>query len=91
MMGKKNDHHHNTQALLEIVQQRLPEMPEYTQAIREVAQDVLGDDLAREELARRWEILRYLAEPDRVINFRVNWQDDRNQIHSIQVGVKRPT
>jgi glutamate dehydrogenase (NADP+) len=60
------------------LEQRNPGQPEYLQAVHEVVADVLP--LVREEPAyRREEILRRIAEPDRVISFRVVWQDDAGQ------------
>lgn len=58
--------------------QRNPGQPEYLQAVHEVIADVLP--LVNDTPAyRREEILRRIVEPDRVISFRVTWQDDRGQ------------
>jgi glutamate dehydrogenase (NADP+) len=57
---------------------RYPHMPEYQQAVRDVGEDIiehLGTD--RDEAGFR--VLRYLTEPDRVISFRINWEDDHNR------------
>lgn len=55
--------------------QRNPGQPEYLQAVEDVFRDILP--LVNETPAyQREEICRRLAEPDRVISFRVVWQDD---------------
>jgi glutamate dehydrogenase (NADP+) len=61
------------------VVQRDPDQPEFHQAVREVAGSVipiLGD---YPEYARA-RILERLTEPDRVVMFRVCWDDDEGQI-----------
>src|SRR6185503_20691929 len=59
---------------------RNPGEPEFHQAVREVAESVmpvvLGDERYRDA-----KILERMAEPDRVISFRVAWEDDKGEIH----------
>jgi glutamate dehydrogenase (NADP+) len=59
---------------------RNPAEPEFHQAVREVAESVmpivLGDQRYRDA-----KILERMAEPDRVISFRVAWEDDKGEIH----------
>lgn len=61
------------------VKRRNPGQSEFIQAVTEVAQDVFPFIEGKEEY-HRWQILRRIAEPDRVVSFRVVWQDDNNQI-----------
>jgi glutamate dehydrogenase (NADP+) len=61
------------------VTRRNPGQSEFIQAVTEVAQDVFPFIEGKEEY-HRWQILRRIAEPDRVVSFRVVWQDDNNHI-----------
>ena len=61
------------------VERRNPHQPEFVQAVTEVAQDIF-EYIEDKEQYHRWQILRRIAEPDRVISFRVVWQDDKNEI-----------
>jgi glutamate dehydrogenase (NADP+) len=61
------------------VTRRNPGQSEFIQAVTEVAQDVFPFIEGKEDY-HRWQILRRIAEPDRVISFRVVWQDDNNFI-----------
>ena len=57
------------------VEDRNPGQPQYLQAVREVAEDILPLVTDDPDYARA-EILRRIVEPDRVVSFRVVWQDD---------------
>jgi glutamate dehydrogenase (NADP+) len=61
------------------VKRRNPGQPEFVQAVQEVAEDIF-DFIADKEQYHRWQILRRIAEPDRVVSFRVCWQDDKGDI-----------
>jgi glutamate dehydrogenase (NADP+) len=61
------------------VTRRNPGQSEFIQAVTEVAMDVFPYIEGKEDY-HRWQILRRIAEPDRVISFRVVWQDDNNHI-----------
>ncbi len=61
------------------VHKRNPGQPEYVQAVREVAEDVF-DYIADKEQYHEYQILRRIAEPDRVVSFRVCWEDDNGNI-----------
>jgi hypothetical protein len=52
---------------------------EFVQAVQEVAEDIF-EFIEDKEQYHRWQILRPIAEPDRVVSFRVVWQDDNNNI-----------
>ncbi len=61
------------------VEGRSPAEPEFLQAVREVARDVLPF-IADKPAYRDAQILERLAEPDRAISFRVAWVDDANRV-----------
>jgi len=61
------------------VERRNPGQPEFVQAVHEVAQDIF-EFMADKPLYHEAQILRRIAEPDRVISFRVCWQDDKGGI-----------
>ncbi len=57
-----------------------PNEPEFLQAVHEVAADVvpfIADKPEYRELA----ILERMAEPDRIVSFRITWQDDARKVH----------
>lgn len=59
---------------------RNPGMPEFHQAVFEVISSVMP--LVMETAAyREQSVLARLTEPDRVVRFRVCWEDDRGQVH----------
>jgi glutamate dehydrogenase (NADP+) len=61
------------------VKRRNPGQPEFVQAVTEVAQDIF-EFIADKEDYHRNQILRRIAEPDRVVSFRVVWEDDNNNV-----------
>ncbi len=61
------------------VERRNPGQPEFVQAVREVAEDVF-DYIADKAEYHEYQILRRIAEPDRVVSFRVCWEDDNGNI-----------
>jgi len=61
------------------VKRRNPGQAEFAQAVQEVAQDVFAFIKDKEEY-HEYQILRRIAEPDRVISFRVCWEDDKGNI-----------
>jgi glutamate dehydrogenase/leucine dehydrogenase len=61
------------------VRERSPGESEFHQAVCEVAADVIPYELAHPEY-RDARILQRLTEPDRIVTFRVTWQDDEGQI-----------
>jgi glutamate dehydrogenase (NADP+) len=64
---------------MEGVKRRNPHQDEFIQAVQEVAEDVF-DFIADKEAYHRQQILRRIAEPDRVVSFRVCWEDDQGNI-----------
>lgn len=59
---------------------RNPSEPEFLQAVHEVAQDVLPF-IADKPIYQELKILERMAEPDRIVSFRVGWQDDEGEVH----------
>ena len=63
------------------LERRNPGEPEFQQAVHEVAQTLVPFTLDHSKY-RDAQILERLTEPDRVIIFRVTWQDDSGQIRA---------
>lgn len=61
------------------VEERNPGQPEFVQAVQEVAEDIF-DFISDKEVYHEYQILRRIAEPDRVVSFRVCWEDDDSNI-----------
>ena len=61
------------------VKRHNPYQPEFIQAVQEVAQDIF-DFIKDKEEYHEQQILRRIAEPDRIISFRVCWEDDNGCI-----------
>ena len=71
--------HVNLEQFMEGVKKRNPGQPEFVQAVQEVSQDIfefIQDKVQYHEA----QILRRIAEPDRVVSFRVCWEDDNHNI-----------
>lgn len=64
---------------MEGVRQRNPGQTEFVQAVQEVAEDIY-DFIADKEEYHHYQILRRIAEPDRIVSFRVCWEDDSHNI-----------
>jgi glutamate dehydrogenase (NADP+) len=71
--------HVDLAGFIEGVKRRNPGQPEFVQAVQEVAEDIF-DFIQDKEAYHKAQILRRIAEPDRVISFRVCWQDDQGNI-----------
>jgi glutamate dehydrogenase (NADP+) len=71
--------HVNLETFIAGVQKRNPGQPEFVQAVQEVAEDIF-EFIADKEAYHTYQILRRIAEPDRVISFRVCWEDDKGNI-----------
>ena len=67
------------QQVLEIVKKRNPNEPEFIQAVTEVL-DSIRPVVERNKKYRDGKILERLVEPERIIQFRVPWIDDKGQI-----------
>ena len=66
--------------VLEIVQKKNADQPEFLQAVTEVLESLRPVIDANEDLYRKNAILERITEPDRQIMFRVPWVDDNGQV-----------
>jgi glutamate dehydrogenase (NADP+) len=71
---------------MEGVKRRNPHQPEFVQAVQEVAEDIF-DFIEDKEAYHSEQILRRIAEPDRVVSFRVCWEDDCGNVR-VQRGYR---
>src|SRR3954469_18679755 len=71
--------HVDLEGFMEGVKRRNPHQPEFVQAVYEVAQDIFEFTNGKPEYHEA-QILRRMAEPDRVVSFRVCWEDDKGNI-----------
>ena len=71
--------HVDLQRFVEGVKKRNPGQSEFIQAVQEVAEDIF-DFIQDKDEYHEYQILRRIAEPDRVISFRVCWEDDNGSI-----------
>jgi glutamate dehydrogenase (NADP+) len=65
---------------MEGVVQRNPGEPEFHQAVHEVVETIMPYVLDRREYQQA-RILERLTEPDRVLSWRVAWEDDHGEVH----------
>jgi len=85
-MGRDGNGHVDKHGFMEGVKRRNPGQAEFIQAVQEVADDIF-DFIADKEDYHRWQILRRIAEPDRIVSFRVCWEDDNHAIR-VQRGYR---
>jgi glutamate dehydrogenase (NADP+) len=71
--------HVDFNSFMEGVRRRNPHQSEFVQAVQEVAEDIF-DFMADKEAYHRQQILRRISEPDRIVSFRVCWEDDSGNI-----------
>ena len=71
--------HVDLQTFIDGVKKRNPGQPEFVQAVQEVAEDIYAFIEDKEQYHSQ-QILRRIAEPDRIISFRVCWEDDNGNI-----------
>src|SRR5580704_9753515 len=71
--------HVDLEGFINGVKRRNPGQSEFVQAVQEVAEDIF-DFIQDKEDYHRYQILRRIAEPDRVVSFRVCWEDDNGAI-----------
>jgi glutamate dehydrogenase (NADP+) len=69
-----------TSKIMAEVKAKNPAEPEFHQAVQEVAES-LSVVFERHPQYREAKILERIVEPERVLMFRVPWQDDKGQIH----------
>ncbi|MFT5575745.1 MAG: glutamate dehydrogenase (NADP+) [Bermanella sp.] len=78
--------HVGIEQFMEGVVRRNPGETEFHQAVYEVAVDIFGF-IEDKEVYHEAQILRRIAEPDRVISFRVCWEDDKGNVR-VQRGYR---
>src|SRR5919112_3594416 len=78
--------HVDLATFIEGVKRRNPGQPEFAQAVQEVAEDIF-DFIQDKPEYHEAQILRRIAEPDRVVSFRVCWEDDNGNIR-VQRGYR---
>ncbi|HEX8467858.1 MAG TPA: NADP-specific glutamate dehydrogenase, partial [Allosphingosinicella sp.] len=78
--------HVDLDGFIDGVKRRNPGQPEFVQAVTEVAQDIFEFIEGKPEYHEA-QILRRIAEPDRVVSFRVCWEDDNGNIR-VQRGYR---
>ena len=78
--------HVDLQGFMEGVKRRNPGEKEFHQAVYEVAQYIF-DYIKDKEVYHQHQILRRIAEPDRVVSFRVCWEDDNGNVR-VQRGYR---
>ena len=71
--------HVNIDQFMAGLRRRNPGETEFHQAVYEVASNVFGF-ISDKEIYHEMQILRRIAEPDRIVTFRVCWQDDQGNI-----------
>jgi glutamate dehydrogenase (NADP+) len=71
--------HVDFNGFMEAVKRRNPHQPEFVQAVQEVAEDIF-DFMSTKEEYHSQQILRRITEPDRIVSFRVCWEDDDGNI-----------
>src|SRR5213595_585839 len=79
MANKTNNSMALIQEVLEVVKKRNPHEPEFLQAVTEVLESI-RPVIGRHKKYRDGKILERLVEPERMIQFRVPWIDDKGQI-----------
>jgi glutamate dehydrogenase (NADP+) len=72
-------HRAELERFMQGVRKRNPGEPEFTQAVREFAETVIPYVMDHEQY-RRARILERMTEPDRIIIFRVSWEDDEGNV-----------
>ncbi|RYD63555.1 MAG: glutamate dehydrogenase, partial [Sphingomonadales bacterium] len=78
-MASVYDRHVDLAGFMEGVKKRNPGQTEFIQAVQEVAQDIY-DFIEDKEAYHTAQILRRIAEPDRIVSFRVCWEDDKHNV-----------
>ncbi|MCH8123191.1 MAG: NADP-specific glutamate dehydrogenase [Bacteroidetes bacterium] len=78
--------HVNIDQFMAGVEKRNPGETEFIQAVREVSEDIF-EFIEDKEQYHKYQILRRMAEPDRIITFRVCWEDDNHNIR-VQRGYR---
>ncbi len=73
------NHEDDLERFMDGLKRRNPGEPEFHQAVHEVAMDIIPY-IADKPIYNDLRILERMTEPDRVVSFRVTWQDDQGNI-----------
>ncbi|HZF94238.1 MAG TPA: NADP-specific glutamate dehydrogenase [Allosphingosinicella sp.] len=84
--ARAHNEHVDLNGFIEGVKRRNPGQTEFVQAVTEVAQDIFEFIEGKPEYHEA-QILRRIAEPDRVVSFRVCWEDDNGNVR-VQRGYR---
>lgn len=76
-----NDHQKKIDKFIRGLVKRNPGEPEFIQAVQEVAESIIPF-VADNKRYRDAQILERMTEPDRIIIFRVTWEDDKGNIRA---------
>ena len=76
---ERSDAASDFESFMDELRERNPGQDEFVQAVGEVARDVF-DHIGDKQEYSDAQILRRLTEPDRVVSFRVCWEDDDRQV-----------
>lgn len=68
-------------AIVEKLKVRFPNEPEYIQAVTEVV-DSIEEEYNKHPEFERYNLIERLCIPDRIIQFRVNWVDDKGNVQT---------
>ncbi len=82
----RESEHVDFEGFMEGVKRRNPGQTEFIQAVQEVSEDIFQFMEGKPEYHEA-QILRRIAEPDRVVSFRVCWEDDQGAIR-VQRGYR---
>jgi glutamate dehydrogenase (NADP+) len=82
----RESEHVDLEGFMEGVKRRNPGQTEFVQAVQEVSEDIFEFIEGKTEYHEA-QILRRIAEPDRVVSFRVCWEDDNGGIR-VQRGYR---
>jgi glutamate dehydrogenase (NADP+) len=72
-------HQSDIDSFMQQIECRNPNEPEFHQAVREVAQDIVPFIADKDDMQNS-RVLDRLSEPDRILSFRVVWEDDQGQL-----------
>ena len=80
-MSKSNAAHDEVQQFMAGLKKRNPGEPEFHQAVQEVTETLMPYILDHEKY-RKNQILERMTEPDRIVIFRVTWEDDEGNVRA---------
>ncbi len=67
-------------SFLQRLESHYPQSPQFIQSVEEVGRDV-SDFIRNDNNETYWKAFELLTEPDRIIQFRIDWEDDAGNFH----------